>query len=192
MNAPHRYPTLRQARTVTRLCLFRFLRREIRPPVRRSSLLGNCSSTDFLRASGSRGCSARRGRALVQSLRVLRCAPESTAAIRAERPAGRTHFRLFTRATIELTPAVEYSDEEADWNDAGALEDEPSMFATDGWSWHGPPTIVRGPAWGGSLEMSTFTCAPAATSWRKIRMTALSCFLRLQKNSRRRVTSSGS
>lgn len=63
---------------------------------------------------------------------------------------------LFTRATTELTPADEYSDEESDWNDPGALEDEPAMFAADGWSWYGPPTIVRGPAWGGSLEIVDF------------------------------------
>jgi muramoyltetrapeptide carboxypeptidase LdcA involved in peptidoglycan recycling len=63
---------------------------------------------------------------------------------------------LFTRGTSEVTPADEYSDEEVDWRDPGALESEPPMHTADDWSWHGPAARVSGPAWGGSLEVVDF------------------------------------
>jgi muramoyltetrapeptide carboxypeptidase LdcA involved in peptidoglycan recycling len=33
---------------------------------------------------------------------------------------------------------------------------EPVTFPAPPWSWHGPPAVVTGPAWGGSLEIVDF------------------------------------
>jgi muramoyltetrapeptide carboxypeptidase LdcA involved in peptidoglycan recycling len=63
---------------------------------------------------------------------------------------------LFTRGTYTLEPAPETTDEEGDWNDPESLGDEPVMIPSDGWSWHGPQARVRGPGWGGSLEIVDF------------------------------------
>jgi muramoyltetrapeptide carboxypeptidase LdcA involved in peptidoglycan recycling len=63
---------------------------------------------------------------------------------------------LFTSDTYELEPPAVYSDEEADWADQANLEAELSLSPAEPWSWHGPPTRVTGPAWGGSLEILDF------------------------------------
>ena len=63
---------------------------------------------------------------------------------------------LFTRETVELEPAHDYSDEEVNWADPGALSAAPTMFPEEEWSWHGPATSVTGPAWGGSFEIVDF------------------------------------
>ena len=54
------------------------------------------------------------------------------------------------------TGLAEYSDEEHNWADPEALAAEPPMFASQGWSWHGPPVSVTGPSWGGCLEIVDF------------------------------------
>jgi muramoyltetrapeptide carboxypeptidase LdcA involved in peptidoglycan recycling len=63
---------------------------------------------------------------------------------------------LFTRDEFELTPAEEYNDVDRSWEDVANLESEPLMFPASGWTWHGPATVVSGPAWGGCLEIIDF------------------------------------
>jgi muramoyltetrapeptide carboxypeptidase LdcA involved in peptidoglycan recycling len=63
---------------------------------------------------------------------------------------------LFTHGTYPLTPPTEYTDEEGSWADEDSLAAEPAMFASEGWSWHGPEARVTGPGWGGSLEIVDF------------------------------------
>jgi muramoyltetrapeptide carboxypeptidase LdcA involved in peptidoglycan recycling len=63
---------------------------------------------------------------------------------------------LFTRESCEVEPASGCSDEDVDWTDSATLEQEPPMFGSDPWSWHGPSSSVTGPAWGGSLEIVDF------------------------------------
>jgi muramoyltetrapeptide carboxypeptidase LdcA involved in peptidoglycan recycling len=63
---------------------------------------------------------------------------------------------LFTRGTYELETPGEYRDEEGHWDDPATFATEPAMFASAGWSWHGPQTTVTGPAWGGCLEIIDF------------------------------------
>jgi len=63
---------------------------------------------------------------------------------------------LFTHETYTLAAADEYTDEEGSWNEPETLIDEPTMFPSEGWLWHGPPLKVSGPGWGGSLEIIDF------------------------------------
>ncbi len=63
---------------------------------------------------------------------------------------------LFTHETYTVTAVDEYTDEERNWNDPDSLLAEPTMFPSEGWSWHGPQSKVTGPAWGGSLEIGDF------------------------------------
>ncbi|WP_329107373.1 LD-carboxypeptidase [Micromonospora sp. NBC_01699] len=70
--------------------------------------------------------------------------PASAASLRAA---------LFTDDWYELTPSPEYSDEPSDWRDPSTLAAEPVMFPSEGWHWHGPPTVVEGAVWGGNLEI---------------------------------------
>lgn len=63
---------------------------------------------------------------------------------------------LFTRGTYQLEEAAEYGDEERDWADPAALDAEPVMHPSSGWSWHGPAAAVTGPSWGGCLEIVDF------------------------------------
>jgi muramoyltetrapeptide carboxypeptidase LdcA involved in peptidoglycan recycling len=60
---------------------------------------------------------------------------------------------LFTHDEYELRPATAYNDVDRDWGDPANLETEPPMLPTDGWTWHGPDTIVTGRTWGGCLEL---------------------------------------
>lgn len=69
---------------------------------------------------------------------------------------GSLRQALFERGAHPLRPAEDYQDEEGDWNDPDALATEPETFPSDGWSWHGPAVSVRGPGWGGSLEIVDF------------------------------------
>ncbi len=63
---------------------------------------------------------------------------------------------VFAGGPREIEPTAEYSDEEHNWADPQALAAEPPMFASRGWSWHGPPVAVTGPSWGGCLEVVDF------------------------------------
>ncbi|HUY61149.1 MAG TPA: S66 peptidase family protein [Candidatus Dormibacteraeota bacterium] len=62
---------------------------------------------------------------------------------------------LFSSGPETLTPPPEFTDQEADWSEA-ATAGEPALEPSGGWSWHGPPITVSGPAWGGSLEIVDF------------------------------------
>jgi muramoyltetrapeptide carboxypeptidase LdcA involved in peptidoglycan recycling len=63
---------------------------------------------------------------------------------------------LFTHDEFELAPAATYNDIDRPWDDLGSLESEPAMLPATGWTWHGPETVVSGPAWGGCLEILDF------------------------------------
>jgi muramoyltetrapeptide carboxypeptidase LdcA involved in peptidoglycan recycling len=63
---------------------------------------------------------------------------------------------LFTHDEFELTAAEAYNDVDRSWEDVANLESEPAMFPASGWTWHGPATVVSGPAWGGCLEILDF------------------------------------
>jgi muramoyltetrapeptide carboxypeptidase LdcA involved in peptidoglycan recycling len=63
---------------------------------------------------------------------------------------------VFSGGPRVLEPAAEYGDQEHNWADPQALAAEPPMFASRGWSWHGPPVSVTGPSWGGCLEIVDF------------------------------------
>ncbi|MGC4893206.1 S66 family peptidase [Micromonospora sp. DT31] len=60
---------------------------------------------------------------------------------------------LFTSDWYDLTPATEWGDEPLDWQDPATLADEPPMYPSEGWRWHGPARVVRGRTWGGCLEI---------------------------------------
>ncbi|MEV5629525.1 S66 family peptidase [Micromonospora tulbaghiae] len=60
---------------------------------------------------------------------------------------------LFTSGWYELTPAPEWGDEPCDWRDPATLAEEPPMYPSDGWRWHGPARVVQGRTWGGNLEI---------------------------------------
>jgi muramoyltetrapeptide carboxypeptidase LdcA involved in peptidoglycan recycling len=63
---------------------------------------------------------------------------------------------VFGSGSRPLEPVSEYSDQEHNWQDPGGLSAEPPMFASQSWSWHGPPVSVTGPSWGGCLEIVDF------------------------------------
>jgi muramoyltetrapeptide carboxypeptidase LdcA involved in peptidoglycan recycling len=63
---------------------------------------------------------------------------------------------LFTEGLYVVNPPAEYSDEEIDWREPGALAAEPRMRHAEDWSWHGPASRVTGSGWGGSLEVVDF------------------------------------
>jgi muramoyltetrapeptide carboxypeptidase LdcA involved in peptidoglycan recycling len=63
---------------------------------------------------------------------------------------------LFTDGLYIVKPPVEYSDEEVDWREPGALAAEPRMRHAEDWSWHGPAARVTGSGWGGNLEVVDF------------------------------------
>ncbi|WFF08574.1 LD-carboxypeptidase [Micromonospora sp. WMMD1076] len=60
---------------------------------------------------------------------------------------------LFTTGWYELTPAPEWGDEPRDWRDPATLAEEPPMYPSEGWRWHGPAEVVQGRTWGGCLEI---------------------------------------
>ena len=71
---------------------------------------------------------------------------------------------LFTHDEFELTAAETYNDVDRPWDESGYLESEPAMLARQRtWTWHGPQTVVTGPAWGGCLEILDFSSGRAAT-----------------------------
>ncbi|MEV4522143.1 S66 peptidase family protein [Micromonospora tulbaghiae] len=60
---------------------------------------------------------------------------------------------LFTSGWYELTAASEWGDEPRDWRDPAMLAEEPPMYPSEGWRWHGPARVVQGRTWGGCLEI---------------------------------------
>jgi muramoyltetrapeptide carboxypeptidase LdcA involved in peptidoglycan recycling len=63
---------------------------------------------------------------------------------------------FFRPGEYAFAPADEVGDEERSWGDPEALSEAPPMLPSEGWSWHGPPETVTGPAWGGCLEIVDF------------------------------------
>lgn len=66
---------------------------------------------------------------------------------------GSLRAALMERGDMALHPAQEFSEDVNDWNDPNALAHPAPTQAGRGWQWHGPPHIVRGPTWGGNLEI---------------------------------------
>jgi muramoyltetrapeptide carboxypeptidase LdcA involved in peptidoglycan recycling len=60
---------------------------------------------------------------------------------------------LFTSGPFELVENKEFGDVDVPWDDAVALEHEPPMIASEGWSWLRADRVVEGPGWGGNLEI---------------------------------------
>jgi muramoyltetrapeptide carboxypeptidase LdcA involved in peptidoglycan recycling len=63
---------------------------------------------------------------------------------------------LFTCSEYTLPVPTASTDVDKDWADPAALDGEPLLLPAPPWSWHGPPRRVRGPGWGGSLEIVDF------------------------------------
>ena len=60
---------------------------------------------------------------------------------------------LFASGPFELVENKEFGDVDVPWDDAAALEHEPPMSESDGWSWLRADRVVEGPSWGGNLEI---------------------------------------
>jgi hypothetical protein len=60
---------------------------------------------------------------------------------------------LFERGEVQLSPAVEMTDENPSWQDPTALEVEMPMRPGPGWIWAGEQRSVTGPTWGRCLEI---------------------------------------
>jgi muramoyltetrapeptide carboxypeptidase LdcA involved in peptidoglycan recycling len=84
------------------------------------------------------------GSVMVQLGRGRRLHPMTEASLRAA---------LFTSGPFTLSCPEEFGDEELDWSDEAARDREPPMRRAAAWTWHGPPTVVSGPSWGGCLEI---------------------------------------
>jgi len=63
---------------------------------------------------------------------------------------------LFEAVDVQLSPAAEMTDENANWEDPAALDVELPMRPGPGWNWAGEQRAVTGPTWGGSLEILDF------------------------------------
>ena len=60
---------------------------------------------------------------------------------------------LFEPGEVQLSPVVEMTDENPNWQDPTELEVEMPMRAGPGWIWVGEQRSVTGPTWGGCLEI---------------------------------------
>lgn len=60
---------------------------------------------------------------------------------------------LFEPGEVQLSPAVEMTDENPSWEDPAALDVELPMRPGPGWIWAGEQRSVTGPTWGGCLEI---------------------------------------
>ncbi len=60
---------------------------------------------------------------------------------------------LFEAGPREIRPLERFGDEEFDWNDEATFDQEPPSYDSPGWMWHQPDAVVRGPSWGGNLEI---------------------------------------
>jgi muramoyltetrapeptide carboxypeptidase LdcA involved in peptidoglycan recycling len=60
----------------------------------------------------------------------------------------------FEGGDYALSPVAEYGDRQEDWADPATFENEPEMFACEGWIWRGETgRRVDGIGWGGCLEV---------------------------------------
>jgi len=60
---------------------------------------------------------------------------------------------LFSSGPFELVENKEFGDVDVPWDDAAALEHEPTMTESSGWSWLRADRVVEGASWGGNLEI---------------------------------------
>ena len=60
---------------------------------------------------------------------------------------------LFGSGPFDLVENKEFGDVDVPWDDAAALEHEPPMVPSSGWSWLRADRVVDGPGWGGNLEI---------------------------------------
>jgi muramoyltetrapeptide carboxypeptidase LdcA involved in peptidoglycan recycling len=60
---------------------------------------------------------------------------------------------LLGSGPYDLAPAEEFTDRGRPWQDPRTFESAPVMEPAGGWSWHRPDRVVRGPGWGGNLEI---------------------------------------
>ena len=66
---------------------------------------------------------------------------------------------LFTGGELEITPVQLFSDEESPWTATAAPAGPPPSYPSPGRVWHQGDRVVRGPAWGGNLEILHGTLA---------------------------------
>jgi len=66
---------------------------------------------------------------------------------------GSLRAALFTTDAVALHPVDAFSEDEVDWTTPEALQNGPTMRASDGWTWHRADVTVEGPTWGGNLEV---------------------------------------
>jgi len=67
--------------------------------------------------------------------------------------AGSLRAALLTRGDVDLYEVDTFAEDELDWNDPRTLGQEAPTQAGPGWTWHQPYRVVRGPSWGGNLEI---------------------------------------
>ena len=67
---------------------------------------------------------------------------------------------LFGGGDVPITPLPASADSGVPWADPGVLATPTLLEATaEGWSWHGARLVVRGPTWGGNLEVLQWVLA---------------------------------
>ena len=62
----------------------------------------------------------------------------------------------FEPGEVQLSPAVQMTDESPSWADPGGLDVEMAMRPGPGWTWAGDQAVVTGPSWGGCREILDF------------------------------------
>ncbi len=67
--------------------------------------------------------------------------------------AGSLRAALFDRGDLDLQPQETFSEDELDWADPANLDQQAGTVPAPGWVWHRADRVVRGPSWGGNLEI---------------------------------------
>ncbi len=67
--------------------------------------------------------------------------------------AGSLRAALFDRGDLDLQPQETFSEDELDWADPANLDQQAAVLPAPGWHWHRADRVVRGPSWGGNLEI---------------------------------------
>ena len=70
---------------------------------------------------------------------------------------------LFTNDTVEMKPIDEFTDLSPQWADLSTLESPVPTTPESGWHWHNADHVVKGPTWGGNLEILHWNLA--ANRW---------------------------
>lgn len=91
---------------------------------------------------------------------------------------GSLRTGLMHRGDLTLHPAPEFSEDVNDWNDPAALAHPAPTQPGHGWQWHGPTGVVRGPTWGGNLEILHWNLA--ANRWMQPNEDYQGCVLLLE------------